>query len=141
MSQNEALTKKSNTPKPVSTISVIHKLWIALGVIFALSACGGVYVYKSIQALEIQLNDSQQKLVMTMDYVTQLQKDIPKIKVIDFSLMAQDWANTNQASAMNAMDAVIKSYNNKGYVLIKSDSIVGNIKPLLVRTPKPHKIK
>lgn len=142
MSRNEELKKQTVAKKtPMNSISGFHKLWIALGVILALSASGSVYVYKEVQSLQSQLNDSQQKLTITMEYVTKLQKDIPKIKIIDFSLIAQDWAHADQASAMSAMDAVIKSYNNKGYVLIKSDSIVGDIKPLLVRTPKPHKLQ
>ena len=137
MSKNESITKKTSVTKPVSdNKSTTRWLWGALGVVLALSAGGVAYVHQEVQSLQVQLADSQQKLAMTMDYVTQQQKDIPKIKVIDFSIMAEALGKLSNANAIRAMDAVIKSYNDKGYVLLRSDSVVGSIKPLLIQMPK-----
>lgn len=138
MNQKTENNKQSATSKLDNSVK---KLFIGACLLSVLSVVTSSFTLYKLNESNRELEDARQKLAVTMNFVAKQQQDIPKVRIIDFSLIAKDWANVDKNVAVAAMDTVIKDYNNKGYVLINSQSVIGDIKPLLIKMPKPENIK
>ncbi|POC39262.1 MULTISPECIES: hypothetical protein [Vibrio] len=64
----------------------------------------------------------------------------PKIVVIDLAKVANEWKGRNDNLAIKAVETTIKFYNEKGYLVLDSASVVGEIGKYSGMVPTPEKM-
>ncbi len=87
---------------------------------------------------------NQEKLVeleSKIDLVAQHSSKAPKLIALDIGRAASQWAGHNDEIAIKAVETTIKYYNEQGYLIIDSASLIGDISKYRGEVPTPEKMR
>lgn len=114
------------------------KLAAAFAVVMVLvSLVFGFGLWKVSDMYQAKIVELQSKI----NLVAQHSSKAPKIIALDIGRAASQWAGHNDEVAIKAVEATIKYYNEQGYLIIDSASLVGDISKYQGEVPTPEKMR
>lgn len=108
--------------------------------VWTIALCIGFGLVLKVFVLNGETESRLSKVDYEMKLLAQQTASVPKVVVLDLAKVANEWKGRNDNLAIKAVETTINFYNEKGYLVLDSASVVGDIGKYAGVVPTPEKM-